>query len=247
MPESDSLLGINDIEGVELPDYRPFCVTAGVGLVLGILSFLAFLHPVMWFWPLVALLVNAYALFLLSRSDRLAGRNAAVWGLFLAILFGVAAPSRLGVYYWMALRDARDFGRQWLEAVLEGNVYKAHQMSSMPNDRKPLDDTLIPLYEQSSDLRTHLDTYLKTPVIATLRSLGSRALVRHYQTERVNSDGRNDLVEDVYAVTFDDEQGRKKSFFVKLFLWRNLNKTAGPRYWRVQNPEGGYTPNGWSP
>ncbi len=58
------------------------------------------------------------------------------------------------------------------------------------------------------------------------------------------TDGHNDRVEDAYAVTYD-ETGRTKTFFVKLSLWRNLNKEAGPRLWRVQNPEGGYRPKGW--
>lgn len=244
MSQSDSLLGINDIEATELPEYRPLCVTAAIGLVLGLFSFLALLHPVMWFWPLVTVAVNGYALYSLSRSDRLVGRKAAVWGLFLALLFGVAAPLRIGAYHWMATQEAGRFGREWFQALLEGNVYKSHQMTSMPGDRKPLDDQLPALYEQSNDLRTQLDGYLKTPVISTLRAVGPRATVRHYQTEAAQTDGRSDLVEDVYAVTYD-EQGSQKTFFVKLSLWRNLQKDAGPRIWRVQSPEGGYKPKGW--
>jgi hypothetical protein len=244
MPQSDSLLGINDIDATELPDYRPLCVTAAIGLILGAFSFLALLHPVMWFWPLIAACVNVYALGRLAQSDRLVGRKAAVWGLFFALLFGALAPVRTGAYYWMASREAAQFGREWFEALLSGNVQKAHQMSTMPAERKPLDETLAGLYERSSDLRTQLDGYLKMPVISTLRALGPRATVRHYQTESTQTDGRSDLVEDIYAVTYD-EQGARKTFFVKLSLWRNLQKEAGPRLWRVQSPEGGYKPKGW--
>jgi hypothetical protein len=245
MPQSDSLLGINDIDATELPDYRPLYVPAAIGLVLGGLSFLALLHPVMWFWPLIGVGVNAYALVRLSQSDRLVGRKAAAWGLFLSLLFGVVAPVRVGGYHWMARQEAGRYGREWFEALLSGNVHKAHHMASMPAERKPLDDQLSALYEQSSDLRTQLDGYLKIPVIETLRSLGPRATVRHYQTESTQTDGRSDLVEDVYAVTYDDEQQRRKTFFVKLSLWRNLQKEAGPRVWRVQNPDGAYKPKGW--
>jgi hypothetical protein len=63
-------------------------------------------------------------------------------------------------------------------------------------------------------------------------------------TESSQTDGRTDVVEDVYAVTYEDG-GRKKTFFVKLGLWRNLLDQAAPRLWRVQNPEGGYKPKNW--
>lgn len=245
MAPTDSIVGINDIDATELPDYRPLCLPAAVGLVLGAFSFLALLHPVMWFWPALAIGVNVYALRLLATSDRLVGRNAAVYGLCLSLAFGVAAPLRIYTYQWLAVHDAGRFGRQWIQALLDGNVYLAHQMAVMPNDRKALDEDLPAVYEQSDTLRTELDGYLKTPVVATLRSLGSRAVVRHYETERADTDGRNDLVEDVYAVTYE-EDGRRKSFFVKISLWRNLKSEAGPRAWRVQSPEGAYRPKDWS-
>jgi hypothetical protein len=244
MATTDPLIGINELEGADLPDYRPLCVPALVGCALGAFSFLALLHPVMWFWPLIALAVNAYALLVLGQSDRMIGRRAALWGLFLSLLFGVAAPLRTGVYQWIQQREAREIGREWFEALLEGNVHKAHQLTTMPGERKPIDAQLPALYEQSADLRTGLDNYLKLPVVATIRALGPRATVRHFQTESTLTDGRSDLVEDAYAVTYE-EGGRKKTFFVKLSLWRNLNKDAGPRLWRVQSPEGGYRPKGW--
>jgi hypothetical protein len=245
MSQSDSLLGINDIEATELPDYRPLCLSAAIGLVMGLFSFLALLHPVLWFWPLAGALVSGYALYVLVHSERLVGRKAALVGLLLSLLFGAAAPARVGAYQWMGTKEARDFGRQWFEALLSGDVYTAHQMASMPGDRKPLDEQLPALYEHSADLRTQPDGYLKNPVISTLRALGPRAMVRHYATESSQTDGRNDLVEDVYAVTYEDRPGHKKSFFVKLNLWRNLQEEAGPRVWRVQSPEGGYKPKRW--
>jgi hypothetical protein len=213
--------------------------------VLGIYSFLAVFHPVLWVWPLVAVAVCCYALSCLNQSDRMIGRGAAQWGLFLALMMGVAAPLRVGAYYLREQREARDFGQQWFEAVLNGNMHKAHQMSTMPGERKSMNDELPALYEKSPDLKTALDTYQQTPVIATLRALGSKAQVRHYQTESCLTDGKSDLVEDVYVVSYDDG-GKKKSFFVKVNLWRNLNKEAGPRVWRVQNPEGGYKPKSWT-
>jgi hypothetical protein len=244
MSTTDSSSGINELEGAELPDYRPLCVPAMVGCALGALSFLALLHPVMWFWPLIAAGVNIYALIVLAQSDRMIGQRAALWGLFLSLLFGIGAPMRTVVYQWFQQREAREFGDEWLQTLSEGNVYKAHQMTMMPGERKPIDEKLPALYEQSADLQTSLDTYLKTPVIATLRALGPRATIRHYQTESVATDARSDLVENAYAVTYD-EAGRKKTFFIKLTLWRNLNKESGPRLWRLQGPDGGYRPKGW--
>lgn len=242
---TEPLIGINDIEGTELEDYRPLCLAAVVGLGLGIFSFLAFFHPVLWAWPLVSAAVCIVALVQLARSDRLIGRKAAVWGLFLAVAFGVAAPLRMGAYYLIEQREARAFGEAWFQAVLNGDMYKAHQMSTMPLERKPIDDQLPGLYEKSPDLRSAVDTYQKAPLLATLRALGTKAVVRHYLTESCQTDGRIDLVEDIYVVTYDDA-GQKKSFFIKASLVRNLIKDAGPRIWRVQSPEGGYKPKSWN-
>lgn len=245
MAPTDSFVGINDIDATELPDYRPLCVPAAVGLVLGALSFLALLHPVMLFLPVLAIGVNVYALVLLARSDRMAGRTAAVCGLCLALIFGVAEPLRVYTYHWLAFRDASQFGRQWIQAIQDGQIYLAHQMSTMPSDRKLPGEDLPELYAKTDSLRTELEDYLKAPAIATLRSLGSRATVRHYQTEGVATDGRHDRVEEVYAVTYE-EDGRPKTFFIKLDLWRNLKSETGPRLWRVQGPDGAYRPKGWS-
>jgi hypothetical protein len=244
MSQTDPALGINELEGAELPDYHPLCVPAIVGCGLGLLSFLALLHPVLWFVPLIAAGVNVYALAQLGGSDRMIGRRAALWGLFLALLFGLAAPLRTFTYQWLERRDAHQTAREWFQALLEGNVHKAHQLTVMPSERKPLDDQLPKFYEESADLQTGLDNYLKVPAVATLRALGSRATVRHYETESVDTDGRSDKVVDVYAVTYDDN-GQKKTFFVKLDLWRHLKADTGPRLWRVQSPEGAYRPKGW--
>lgn len=239
------MIGINDIDATELEDYRPLSLPAVVGLGLGLLSFLAVFHPVLWILPLVAALTCIFALVQLSQSDRMIGRAAAAWGLFFALALGVAAPLRTGVYYFTEQHEARKFGEEWFQAVLNGNMYKAHQMATMPQERKPLDDQLPALYEKSADLRNAMDAYQKTPVIATLRALGTKAVVRYYETEVCQTDGhRSDNVDDVYAVTYDDN-GQRKTFFVKLSLWRNLKQEVGPRVWRVQSPEGGYKPKSW--
>ncbi len=115
MATTDPTLGFNELEGAELPEYRPLCVPALVGCVWGAFSFLALLHPVMWFWPLLGAGINIFALVVLAQSDRMIGRRAAIWGLFLSLLFGVAAPLRTGVYQWLEQREARQAGREWFQ------------------------------------------------------------------------------------------------------------------------------------
>ncbi len=242
MSQTD-FVGINDIDATELPDYRPLCVSAAVGLVLGLLSFLALLHPVMWFVPVVAVAVNAFALMSVSRSERMVGRNAALCGLFAALLFGIGAPLRTVTYHWLARREANRFGREWLQAILEGNVHKAHQMASMPADRKPIDEQLPGLYAHTTAMQTELENYLKSPAVAKLRTLGTSASVRHERTESSESDGRNDLVKDLYTVTYE-ENGQQRTTVLQLSLWRNLKSDVGPRLWRVQTPEWNYRPKG---
>jgi hypothetical protein len=224
------VIGINDLESPDLPDYRPVCVPAAIGLGLGIFSFVAFLHPVLWIWPLCGVITCAYALYCIANSERLLGRTAALCGLFLSLLFGIAAPARTFIYNWRQESEARKFAEEWFAALLAGNVH-----ANLPE-----------VYAQSADLRQSLKAYSEVPEIAALLHLGSRATARHFQTESVTSDTRQNLVEEVFAVTYD-EGGKKKSFFIRVPLWRNLTTTnTAPRAWRIQSPEGGYRPQGWN-
>ena len=232
------------VEAEELPNYRPVSVPAMVGLLLGLASPLAVLHPVVWFVPALAVVVNAYALLSIDRSGPVIGRSAAAWGLALALLFGTLAPARVYSYDYFQKQDARRFAGAWFEFLRRGEPHKAYQLTLAPTERTLDDEHLTTAYRDIPALREGLKRYVETPLVRTLLALGERAEVRRYDTEKAATDKRNDLVEEVYAVTYE-EDGQTKSFFIKLTLVRNLKDLQGPPRWHLQSAEGGYRPQSW--
>jgi hypothetical protein len=89
-----------------------------------------------------------------------------------------------------------------------------------------------------------LEEYVASPVVRTLLELGSDAQVRYYENEMAQTDGRIDVVKDVYAVTYDDE-GTKKTFLIQIEALRNLKPETGPVDWVISNVDGGYRPKNW--
>src|SRR5687767_14150516 len=82
----------------ELPGYQPLSVSAIVGLVLGLISFTALFHPVLWLVPVLGVVVNLYALSSMDDSRPAVGRKSAMIGLVLSLLLGAAAPARIYSY-----------------------------------------------------------------------------------------------------------------------------------------------------
>jgi hypothetical protein len=232
----------NELE--ELPNYRPLSVAAVVGLVLGLLSLVALLHPVLWLLPPLAVVVNLYALSGIDQSGTRTGRGLAVAGLAVALLAGAAAPARVYSYEYLQRRDARQIAEQWFDSLRNGQPQVAHQLTLSPDVRAHGDQEIWSLYQQSESQRKNLRDYVASPVVRTLLELGPKAQVRYYDNEMAQTDGRIDLVKDVYAVTYED-QGKPKSFFIQMELMRALKPETGPVEWRVSSHDGGYRPLTW--
>ena len=94
--------------------------------------------------------------------------------------------------------------------------------------------------------RQELLSYVRQPEVQSLLALGDQAHVRYYDTEsryRAQGDG---VVEQVYAVTYQ-EAGQRKSFFVRLTLRRHHVASTGRAYWQVENHEVGIRPKAMGP
>ena len=77
----------------------------------------------------------------------------------------------------------------------------------------------------------------------TLLALGPKAQVRFYQTADADREDDNDLVNQFYAVTYEEE-GERKSFFVLVRMMRQ-KLGSGQAGWRILAAEGGVRPEGW--
>ena len=105
-------------------EYRPISGWALAALFIGLVSFVALFHPLLWSVPMAGVVVSLIALLRISHADvPLVGRKAALIGLAFSLLYGVAAPARVA---------SRDY---WLRAGGTIGRY-VYGTDSVPQDRR---------------------------------------------------------------------------------------------------------------
>jgi hypothetical protein len=218
-------------------EYRSVEPLAIWGLALGLLSPAALLSPVLWLVPLIGIAANAMALRRLSREGNRAGRPAALMGLGLAVLFGMVPIARMTTDYVLLKEQPRELADRFLEYLRQDDPRRALMLRAVPDVRKSLDDdeAVRLFFRNNVDARSDLAQFVHLPVARTLLALGQRAQIRYYGTMGVGSVGDRALVHYWYTVTFDDEQGNKKTFFVGLTMERKPTRNPELNPWRVQD------------
>lgn len=214
-----------------LPEYRAVSGLAVGGLLLGLASVLAFVHPTLWAMPVVAVVVCGLALRrLAAERSTLVGRRAALIGLAAALICGISSPIQYFVSRYQMRADAIRAARVWFTALREDRPWAAHQLTLWPEGRWSLDDAgLVGKYTAEPD---RLKSYAKNDAVRLLLTLGKQCHVRHYENVGVVSTiGGQDVI-DIYAVTVEHE-GRRVTFFVRTVLFRSYNLATGTWEWRV--------------
>ena len=164
----------------------------------------------------------------IRRSEPgLTGRKMALAGLLLSLAFLAAAPTDWFAYRWRVRREAAEFAGSWLHFLTTDEPQKAFQLTLPPAGRQPLDDRLWAVYRDTPKLRQGLENYVKVPLVRTLLALGPKARVRFFDTAGQTSGDREDVVELIYAVSYE-EQGEQKSFLVAVQMVRSHWPTAPP-------------------
>jgi hypothetical protein len=236
---------ITDPLDADLAAYRALAPQAVVGLIFGLLAPLAMIDPLLWVLPAVGTVVSFWGLRRIwNCGGELLGRKLAWAGLVLSLLFLAAAPADLFTYRRMIGNEARQFSALWFRCLARQEPQKAWQLHLSPQIRQPLDDRLWQFYRNSARQRNNLQAFVKLPLTRTLLALGPNAEARFYQTAGVGRDDDNDdVVDQYYAVTYE-EQGERKSFFVLVRMTRyDLGK--GQAGWSIVQTEGGVRPKGW--
>lgn len=224
--------------------YRAVSKLAVSALVFGGLSFTALIHPLLWLTPVVALLLCGLALWDIARSDRvLTGRRCAVWGLALAMFFGAAGPAKWAGYRWLIRREARQVADEWWQHIEADEPEKAFQLTVLPHLRQPRDETIWEFYRSNPESAEELHEYVKPEsLVRTLLELRKQgASFRYYSSEGQESRGTRDWVVVVHAVTYE-QQGKKKTFFVRLQLKRYRSFRTGGGLWQIEQMFGGVKP-----
>ena len=236
---------ITDSQDAEFAAYRPLAIQAIAGFLFGLLSPLALVNTAFWLLPAIGLLFSWWALRRIHRGEAATtGRRLARIGFTLSLLFLVAAPTDWLVYRRVVRNEARQFCTLWFNYLAAGEPQKALQLTVPPQMRQPFGENLWPYYRNEARARTGLEGYVQSPLIRTLLALGSsRAMVRFYETADQSQWNNDDIVDSVFAVTYEDE-GEKKSFFVSVKAAR-MKLADGSADWRLLAADGGIKPEAW--
>ena len=211
---------------------------AVVALVLGVAGQLAFLNPVMWCLPVLALVTSLAAIWRIRQYwPELAGRSIAWTALGLAVFATVGAPTHVFVRDSFAAAEAQRYARVFFEMLAKDEPQNAFQLTLESEVRQPLDDRLWEKYQTSSERAKALKEFVDEPAVRSLLALGDRAQVRFYETERHERRTAKELFMNLYSVTYTDDAGKPRSFFVRLALVRRVD-TNGEIGWyaRIGGP-----------
>ena len=233
-----------EIQDPDVAEYRPLSGAAVVGLILGLLSPVAFVDPVAWSIPLAGIPVSAYAILHIRRNATiLIGRKAALAGLWLSLCFAAAAPADRLYYRYRIRQEAKQYAALWFELLAEGRPEMAYQFSVDQKKRQPLDDNLWEYYCDNPTVRLALDHYVapakegeKPQPVRTLLALGKSAKVQYLDALNQASEEGMDILYLRYAVTYE-EAGANKTFLLVVQLLRR-KPDDGPTFWKIQGCAG---------
>lgn len=215
-------------EPEELQEYRPISTLAVVGLIAGMFSVLAFVHPTLWCLPALGAAISAWALRRLTTSAvPQLGRRAALVGLTLSLLFGATAVTRFGIFRWQMRVETMQLSKQWFEALRDRDPYRAHQLTRSAARRFKAEDDLVVRYVEPEP-RRELEEYVAEAPVRMLLSLGKYAQVRYFANHVTDASAEQPAVIDVYAVSVR-QAGQTTSCFVQLYWLRSLE--FGTKRW----------------
>ena len=229
---------LSDTQDADMARYHPLSSLAVAGLVLGLLSALAVLGPLLWIIPAAGAVTSGAALWRISRpAAQLAGRRLAQCGLLLSIALGTTVQVDTIVYRFLVRREARQFAALWFGYLLARppQPQKAYQLTLPPRFRQPLDEQLGDFYRRNPHRHESLDDYLQTPLVRKLLALGPAAEARCQASEHQVSSDEGEAVELLYAVTHSGRDG-PTTLLVNLGLTR-FKLDNGRANWQVTHAE----------
>jgi hypothetical protein len=232
---------------VEIGQYRAVSAVAVAGLIMAVVSLVAFAHPVFWPLPVAAAAVNVAALRRIAdHASALLGRPLAFAGLAIALAIGAAAPTQYFVSIERSQLEARQFVRLWFDAVKTGRVDLAAALLLSPTARH---EHLADSAELEGDgplNRKSLESFSDNPVVRALLVLGESAHIHFLETQMHQTTLFSERMRSLWAVTYEKD-GKRQSFLVRVILERNARHARRVHEWEFGRMPDLVTtpPQGW--
>ena len=223
-------------------EYRSTDPWALIGLVLGLISPLAMLATLLLLIPPLGVLANTIALGRIRADETRSGRGAALAGLALSVFF-IALPATqalaVRVLVW---RQARPTADAFFELLREQSPEKAFMLKVWPENRHAFDEGLWAFYRNNKRAQRELREFVSEPPVRTLLALGDRAQVRYYKTIGAASDEGRVVISYWYTVTYDDDDGKKTTYLLRIIMERMATHSTTLPVWRVKGLSGSIDP-----
>ena len=218
----------------ELDEYQAISRLAVGSLVVGVLSALAMLGPILWMVPLFAVVLALLALVVIKRSrGGLVGVPMALAGLCLAICFGSAALADYFNARRIVARQAQEVAEQWFGALARNQPELACEWQAGLGNRARVDDVgQLPGYYESHQKQSEaLTKFIADKPVALLLALGPRACARLVST--ISIDDALEFISQNYEVKYQDDAGKPQRFSLVLTFQRKTILLNPSPWWRV--------------
>lgn len=216
----------------ERESYRAVSGWSVAALLLGLGSVAAFGGPLLWVVPLAGVVAALVAMHKIGNSPgELIGRNVALLGLLLAMLFGVAAVTRTySRQHWLERRGEL-FASEFLRLLQKGDSYAAHQLTVQPGVRKPLGADGEEAYASDPESKSRYQAFIAREPNRTLLQSPDRA-AEIESVRFTGSDSAGDYLDVIVRVTTADSAGQTHDRG-KLILLRSISTSGDSERWQI--------------
>lgn len=220
-----------------IESYRAVSSLAVAGLILGLCSVVALIHPVLWLVPLVGIAIDCMALRQIAMaSPPLLGRKAVLIGMTLSLIFGIAAPIQYGAHRRALRAEAIELAEEFFTVLRENRPDYALRLTRQPTTKTARTKPPMAMPSMGEDALASVRKFTQEQPAELLLKVGKRAHVRLYQHGEVWRDESTEGVRDTYVVTVDEET-QPVSFFVKLGCTRSQDLATGEWQWQISKNE----------
>ncbi|MDA7978412.1 MAG: hypothetical protein MPJ50_06540 [Pirellulales bacterium] len=220
-------------EGELKSDYESFSGLAIAGLLLSLLSPLAFFNTMGAVVPFLAVIVNIVALVRIAQAQ-IKGSRLAMIGLAIA-LFCASGGILHNVMGESTMREqAKYVAHQWFDAARRGDRIMLHQLSLKPDARNPNPELLEDIYVRIAKEREDLAGYVEIEPLPTLERLKDGVDIEFRKVLKETLGGRYDRLRLLYLFRFQ-EDGKKKEGYVALVVKRWAEHRHAESGWYVES------------
>jgi hypothetical protein len=211
-----------------IPSRPPLSRMALAACGLGIVSALVLINADLMVLPILAVSVGLAAYWMISRSDALSGRNLALAGVGLGLLFGVWSVTTVQLRNRYLYQVGAQFAKHYLDTIAQGKLLEAFELMQPESARQVAGSSLEKHYGSLDEMaRSGLEMFEHDPSTLKVKDRGTGA---QWQLKEGVSVGRL-LNQEREVVLRMVDASRPSAGVVEVALMRHFSQSVAS--WRV--------------